>query len=199
METRNLDGNSSVFAQSRYLKNMLSSVTRTLDDHSLQFQAMADYWQKVVSGPPMLVFSNGQGGVWRPAMAKEEALGHASSLVNVAAVHAIVMMAGALDYYLYKMCEHLYVKSDLVDRKWFSLDMVDVISGVKLSECLSWPQVSEMLDVWIRFCHPEDYDVNPMVNANREVIKNYSEAVAIFAIDWERALCLANPRMRLPL
>ncbi len=189
--------NPSTFEQSAHLRSLMSTIDRLLDIHALTFQATAEFYQRVMAGPSVVQFPL-SGTTWRPGMSKDKVINHAPMLTQVAALQSSVLLAGALEYYLYKMCQLTYSKMDLVDRTWFNFDVVGTLTGVDMALCLQYPKIVELFALWAKYVKPEQYDIDPNVMANRSVFQEFADAVRIFAIDFEHAFCLSNIRVRLP-
>lgn len=189
--------------RSTWLQTLLDQIERVNDVYSLHYQALSEFYQGIGrSQAPIVQFHAPRASMeWRPSMPVGDAISLAPFLLSASVVHATVMLASALEFYLYLMCRHVYIGNRTeLDRTWFNLDMILPSSGVEPSLCARWGDVSRIFEVYYQFMHAEAL-ANPeqaIATVNQADFLRFLNSVSAFAVDFESALIIQHPKMELP-
>jgi hypothetical protein len=184
--------------RSSYLTLFLDTADFVSDLYSLQVLALAKFYEHLIhSDEPIRFAYNSALPEWRPAMPRAIALQKAPTLLGTVVIHSAVLLYGALDLYMYRVASAAF-KGDTVDRTWWWMPgMVEAMTGVEPSSCAQWPSVMKLASLYQQFARAQDTAALEAATITQDAMTQYFKEVGIFAEDFERALIIANPKIKL--
>ena len=184
--------------RSTHLEVLFRSIDHIEDAYALHFKALADLYEEIVNLQTHLIdFSYMGGGAvpYRQPMPREKAIKLAPVMLGSAMIHGAVMLYGSLDLYLFRICASNYQSKEDLDRTWFNVNMLEIITNVDPVTCLKWAEIDKLHKLWSHFVHA--YDVTTTLTISDADLQTRFQDVRYFAADFEAALIIKNPKARL--
>lgn len=180
---------------SQHLDKLRHNVEVADKTFCLLHKSISEFYGSWRDDPIVFVWS-GTNSPWHDPISLTEAHQMAQILAGVSVTHAMLMLTFLLDGYMCGWCKELPGYASTNDQSWWTPDMIETISGVKLETIDGYAVVSKLYRMrevaFMRRSYTagiDDIGFLDLLSAVKTVVK--------FAEDFELAFLMEHPEVKI--